>query len=130
LDGQPFRLSELRGQVVLLNFWATYCIPCRSEIPELNAMQRDLGARGFKVVGVTTYDTAEAVREYQQDLSQDYTVVLGEGAAQSTYQVAALPTTFIIDRAGRIRQTITGERKRAQFEKEILPLLEETASNP
>jgi cytochrome c-type biogenesis protein len=130
LDGQPFRLSELRGQVVLLNFWATWCVPCRSEIPELNAMQRDLGGRGFAVVGVSTHDTAEEVRAFQQDLQQDYKVLLGTTDAATRFGVVPLPTTFVIDREGRIRQTITGERKRAQFEKEILPLLEETAANP
>ena len=125
LDGQIFRLSELRGQVVLLNFWATWCVPCRAEIPELNAMERDLGPRGFKVIGVTTYDTAEAVRAYQQEVQQDYAVMIGAGDAESKYAVVGLPTTFVIDREGRIRQTITGERKRAAFEKEILPLLDE-----
>ena len=127
LDGRPFRLGELRGQVVLLNFWATWCVPCRSEIPELNAMQRDLAARGFAVVGVSTHDTAEEVRTFQRDLAQDYKVLLGTDDAATRFGVVPLPTTFIIDREGRIRQTILGERKRAQFEKEILPLLEEAA---
>ncbi len=127
LDGQAFQLSELRGQVVLLNFWATWCVPCRAEIPELNAMQRDLGPRGFKVIGVTTSDEAETVRAYQRDVQQDYTILLGTSDAESTYSVVGLPTTFVIDREGRIRQTIVGERKRAAFEKEILPLLDEPA---
>jgi cytochrome c-type biogenesis protein len=129
LDGQPFRLSDLRGRVVLLNFWATWCVPCRAEIPELNALQRDLAARGFSVVGVSTHDTAGDVRDFQQDLPQDYTVLLGTTEAQTKFGVVPLPTTFIIDRQGRIRQTILGERKRAAFEKEILPLLEESAAN-
>jgi cytochrome c-type biogenesis protein len=128
LDGQPYRLSDLRGRVVLLNFWATWCVPCRSEIPELNAMQRDLKARGFEVVGVSTHDTGEEVRNFQQSLRQDYTVVLGTTDAQTKFGVVPLPTTFLIDRQGRIRQTILGERKRAQFEAEILPLLEEQAA--
>ncbi|HEX8293929.1 MAG TPA: cytochrome c biogenesis protein CcdA, partial [Pyrinomonadaceae bacterium] len=72
-DGKPLKVSELRGQVVLLNFWATWCVPCRSEIPSLNAMQRDLSGRGFKVLGVTTYDSADVIREYQKDVKQEYT---------------------------------------------------------
>ncbi|HEX8163164.1 MAG TPA: cytochrome c biogenesis protein/redoxin [Pyrinomonadaceae bacterium] len=125
LDGQPFVLSSLRGRVVLLNFWATWCIPCRQEIPDLSALQRDLGARGLSVVGVSADDTADDVRDFQHALPQDYTVVLGTTAGKSSYGVVGLPKTFVIDRQGRIRQTFTGERKRAQFEAEILPLLEE-----
>jgi len=133
LDGQPLRLSELRGQVVLLNFWATWCVPCRAEIPELNAMHNELGARGFTVLGVTTHDTAALVREYQKDVRQDYRVVTGDQSVASKYAAVGLPTTFIIDREGRIRQKIVGERKRPAFDAVVLPLLEEapaaTASN-
>jgi cytochrome c-type biogenesis protein len=125
LDGQPFALASLRGRVVLLNFWATWCIPCRQEIPDLSAMQRDLGARGLTVVGVSADDTPDDVRDFQRALAQDYTVVLGTTDAKASYGVVGLPKTFVIDRQGRIRQTFTGERKRAQFEAEILPLLEE-----
>src|SRR3712207_815866 len=125
-DGKPLKLSELRGQVVLLNFWATWCVPCRSEIPSLNEMQRDLSGRGFKVLGVTTYDSADLVREYQKDVRQEYTVALGDDGVANKYAVGPLPTTFIIDRQGRIRHTIIGERSRAQFEELINPLLDET----
>ena len=130
LDGQPYRLADLRGRVVLLNFWATWCVPCRSEIPELNAMQRDLKGRGFEVVGISTHDSAGEVKSFQQDLRQDYTVLLGTTDAQTKFGVVPLPTTFLIDRQGRIRQTILGERTRAQFEAELLPLLEEQAAPP
>jgi len=125
LDGKPTKVSDLRGQVVLLNFWATWCVPCRSEIPSLSAMQRDLGGRGFKVLGVTTYDSADLVRDYQKDVKQDYTVALGDDSVANKYAVGTLPTTFIIDRQGRVRHKIIGERSRAQFEALITPLLEE-----
>jgi cytochrome c-type biogenesis protein len=128
LDGQPFQLSSLRGRVVILNFWATWCVPCRAEIPDLSAMQRDLAARGLTVVGVSADDTADDVRDFQKELKQDYTVVLGTSAAKSQYGVVGLPRTFIIDRAGRIRRTIPGERARAQFEADVLPLLDEKES--
>ncbi len=125
LDGQSMRLSDLRGQVVLLNFWATWCVPCRAEIPELNAMQRDLSARGFTVLGVTTDDTAALVREFQKDVPQEYRVALGEKSVASKYGVLGLPTTFVIDREGRIRQKIVGERKRPAFDQVVLPILDE-----
>ncbi|HEX7957894.1 MAG TPA: cytochrome c biogenesis protein/redoxin [Pyrinomonadaceae bacterium] len=127
-DGRPLKLSELRGQVVLLNFWATWCVPCRSEIPSLNALEHDLSPRGFKVVGVTTSDTAEVVRGYQQDvMRQEYTVAVGEESVATRYAVGVLPTTFIIDRRGRIRHRVIGERSRAQFEALVQPLLDEQA---
>jgi cytochrome c-type biogenesis protein len=125
LDGKPLKVSELRGQVVLLNFWATWCVPCRSEIPSLNAMHRDLSGRGFRVIGVTTNDSAELVRDYQKEVKQDYTVALGDDGVAGRYSVGVLPTTFIIDRQGRIRHKIIGEKSRAQFEALINPLLDE-----
>jgi cytochrome c-type biogenesis protein len=121
LAGQPFTLGELRGNVVLLNFWATWCIPCREEIPILNAMQHDLGGRGLKVVGATLDDTAAAVQDYQKEVARfEYTVLTGSGDAQSP-----LPTTYLIDREGRVRQRIIGARDRAGWEAAVKPLLDE-----
>ncbi|HEX8499895.1 MAG TPA: cytochrome c biogenesis protein/redoxin [Pyrinomonadaceae bacterium] len=128
VDGKPLKLSELRGQVVLLNFWATWCVPCRSEIPSLNAMEKELAGRGFKVLGVSTSDSAELIREYQKDVRQDYTVAVGDDGVASKYAVGVLPTTFIIDRRGRIREKIIGEKTRAYFEARINPLLDEQAT--
>jgi cytochrome c-type biogenesis protein len=127
-DGKPLKLSDLRGQVVLMNFWATWCVPCRSEIPGLNEMQRDLAGRGLRVLGVSTSDSADLVREYQKDVRQDYTVALGDDAVAARYAVGVLPTTFIIDREGRIRHKVIGEKSRAQFEALIRPLLDEQAA--
>jgi cytochrome c-type biogenesis protein len=127
-DGKPLKLSDLRGQVVLLNFWATWCVPCRSEIPGLNEMQRDLAGRGFKVLGVSTSDSAELIREYQKDVRQDYTVAVGDDGVANKYSVGVLPTTFVIDRQGRIRSKVIGEKSRAEFEAIIAPLLDEQAT--
>ncbi|HEX8559514.1 MAG TPA: cytochrome c biogenesis protein/redoxin [Pyrinomonadaceae bacterium] len=124
-DGKPLKLSELRGRVVLLNFWATWCVPCRSEIPSLNELERDLAPRGFKVLGVTTSDSADLVREYQKDVRQDYTVATGDDSVASKYAVGVLPTTFIIDRDGRVRHKVIGEKSRAHFEALVKPLLDE-----
>lgn len=128
LEGKAFQLEELRGRVVLLNFWATWCIPCRSEIPELNIMHRDLEARGLSVVGVSTYDGADGVKDFWKDIKQDYPVLLGDSNVASKFAVGPLPTTFILDREGRIRARIIGERRRESFEAAVKPLLEEAAT--
>ncbi len=127
LEGQQLRLSELRGRVVMLNFWATWCGPCRAEIPELNAMQKDLKDQGLTIIGVSWDDTVEGVREFQQELPQDYTILLnGEGVQSLFGGIPSLPTTYLIDRDGRIRQKIIGARGRSVFEAAIKPLLDET----
>jgi cytochrome c-type biogenesis protein len=127
LAGKTFRLSELRGNVVLLNFWATYCIPCREEIPALNSLQRDLGSKGLKVLGANLIDDVDSVNAYQKSVHQfEYEVLLGSEAAKSSLAQAQLPTTFIIDREGRIRLKIIGARDRQGWEAAVKPLLEES----
>lgn len=91
-------------------------------------MHRDLEARGLSVVGVSTYDGADGVRDFWKDIKQDYTVLLGDRGVESSFSVAGLPTTFILDRDGRIRAKIVGERKRDAFEAAVKPLLEETVT--
>ncbi|MBV9958120.1 MAG: redoxin domain-containing protein [Acidobacteria bacterium] len=128
LDGQPFRLSSLRGHVVVLNFWATWCIPCREEIPELNVMQRELGDKGLTIVGAAWDDTTQGVKDFQNDIKQDYTVLTGGEAVQDMFGgIPSLPTTYIIDREGNIREKIVGARDRAAFESVVKPLLDEMA---
>ena len=127
LDGKPFRLKELQGQVVLLNFWATYCIPCRDEIPALNSLQHDLQARGLRIVGASLDDSVDGVNAYQKEVAKfDYQVLLGGSDAKVKFEQSVLPTTYLIDRQGRIRDTIIGARDRATWESAVQPLLNET----
>lgn len=125
LDGSPFHLKDLRGRVVVLNFWATWCIPCRSEIPSLSAMQKDLEAQGLSIIGVSYDDTADLIQQFQKDIPQSYQIVLGGREVGSELPASPLPTTYIIDRQGRIRDKLIGERTRAAFESIIKPLLDE-----
>ena len=127
LAGKPFRLKELQGQVVLLNFWATYCIPCREEIPALNALQHELQPQGLKIVGASLDDSADGVNVYQQEVAKfEYDVLLGGSDAKVKFQQSVLPTTYLIDRQGRIRQKIIGARDKAAWEAAVKPLLAET----
>jgi cytochrome c-type biogenesis protein len=129
LTGQPFTLGQLRGQVVLLNFWATWCIPCREEIPVLNAMQQELGAKGLKIVGASLEDTAAGVEEYQKDVRKfEYQVLVGGNDAKAKFGGTPLPTTYLIDRDGRVRQKIIGARDREGWEAAVKPLLDEPAA--
>jgi len=132
LDGSAFRLKDLKGRVVLLNFWATWCVPCRNEIPSLSAMQKDLDSRGLSVIGVSYDDTADLVQQFQKDIPQSYQIVLGGREVGSQLPASPLPTTYIIDRQGRVREKMIGERTREAFETVIKPLLDEgqtTAQN-
>jgi cytochrome c-type biogenesis protein len=127
LAGKPFRLKELQGQVVLLNFWATYCIPCREEIPALNALQHELQPQGLKIIGASLDDSADGVNAYQQEVAKfEYEVLLGGSDAKVKFQQSVLPTTYLIDRQGRIRQKIIGARDKAAWEAAVKPLLAET----
>src|ERR1044072_6951020 len=127
LAGKPFRLKELQGQVVLLNFWATYCIPCREEIPALNSLQHELQPQGLKIVGASLDDSADGVKAYQQEVAKfEYPVLIGGSDAKVKFAQSVLPTTYLIDRQGRIRQKIIGARDKAGWEAAVKPLLAET----
>ena len=126
LDGRTVRLSEMRGQIVLLNFWATWCGPCRAEIPEFNAMQREHGAQGLKIVGVSSSDTPDDVKKFQNEIKQEYTITLASTDVPTKFgNGPGLPITIVIDREGRIRQRIVGGTVRDALEAVIKPLLEE-----
>jgi len=100
LDGGTLKLTDLRGRVVLLNFWATWCVPCRTEMPEFNDLQRDLGGRGLAIVGasVSPLDTPDVIQSFQKDVKQDYTVVRGEvkSATSSRTDLACRSLTYSI----------------------------------
>jgi len=104
-------LSDLRGKVVLLNFWATWCPPCDSEMPDLNTIYRQYGnEKDFVVVGVNLQEQPEEVTSYARRRSIDFPVLLDRDGHVTgrDYQIRMLPASVIIDKEGRIRDSWTG----------------------
>ncbi|HZJ44569.1 MAG TPA: cytochrome c biogenesis protein/redoxin [Pyrinomonadaceae bacterium] len=127
VNGKILNLESLHGHVVLLNFWATWCGPCRDEIPELNSLEHDFSDSGLKVIGVSWDDSGEGIRQFQTEIPQDYTVALGGENLQAQFAgIRSLPATIVIDREGRIRQKIIGARDKKGFASVVEPLLNET----
>lgn len=110
LDGASFHLASQRGKVVVINFWATWCAPCRVEIPGFLALQRELEATGLRFIGVSLDDEGfEVVRPFATEMGISYPLVIGDEELAASYGgIEALPTTFVLDRRGRIRQRFIG----------------------
>ena len=125
VEGRALRLSDYRGKVVLLNFWATWCPPCRAEMPDLIRLQREYGPRGLQVIGVTYPPERRArVRGFTRRLKVNYPVALGTRQTKATFTAdETLPLTVIIDHHGTIRGFIAGILLPEEFEQQIKPLL-------
>ena len=112
LDGGTVRMDDLRGKVVLLNFWATWCPPCKAEMPDLDALYRTYGeSQGLVVLGVNLQEDAETVAPFVRERDLSFPILLdAEGRVTSDlYHVRPLPTSFIIDRQGYIRDAWNGQ---------------------
>jgi cytochrome c biogenesis protein CcmG/thiol:disulfide interchange protein DsbE len=125
LDGGRLSLASLRGSPVVLNFWASWCIPCREEAPLLTAAAADYGARGLRVVGVVYQDSAESARDFMGRYGQTYPGLLDpDGRTAIDYGVFGIPETFFIDASGIVRArqvgAVTVDDLRRQIQK-ILP---------
>ena len=125
-DGRTVRLSEFKGKVVLLNFWATWCGPCKIEIPWFMDFERKYKDRKFAVIGVAMDDEGwQVVKPFITDLGVNYRVVKGSDLIAQLYGgVEALPTTFLLDREGRVASVHVGLAGRRDFEEGIEKLLE------
>jgi cytochrome c biogenesis protein CcmG, thiol:disulfide interchange protein DsbE len=110
MQGKDIALSSLKGKVVLLNFWATWCPPCKAEMPAMNKLYNEIKARGFEVVAVSTDNSLSTIRDYLAKNRVDFPILHDEKKSVSKqYRVFSMPTTFLIDRNGTIVEKFYGE---------------------
>jgi cytochrome c biogenesis protein CcmG, thiol:disulfide interchange protein DsbE len=126
LSGAWLELSNYRGKVVLLDFWATWCEPCREEIPQFIDLQKKYGPEGLQIIGVAMDDTPEPVRDFGKQFEMNYPVVIGNARIGELYGgVLGLPIAFLIARDGRISGKHIGPLAMPTIEKEITKLLQQ-----
>jgi thiol-disulfide isomerase/thioredoxin len=124
LNGQNLQLSSYRGRVVLLDFWATWCVPCRAEIPHFVELQQKYGDHGLQIIGVSMDDSPEPVRDFYQQFHMNYPVVMGTAKTGELYGgVLGLPIAFVIGKDGLIYSKKIGAADMAVLEREIQKLL-------
>jgi peroxiredoxin len=121
LDGKTTRLSDYRGKAVLLNFWATWCGPCKIEMPWFVDLQNQYASRGLQIVGVAMDDgSKEDIAKFAKDMGVNYPILIGKESVGDEYGgVPALPQTFLIARDGKIVDKIVGLRGKAEIEDAI-----------
>ena len=126
VEGHTLRLRDYKGNVVLLNFWATWCAPCRAEMPDLVKWQRQYKGRGLQVIGVT-YPPEELaeVRKFIKGIKVNYPIAIGERETKALFDKGeTLPITVVIDKNGTVREVIQGVIFPEEFEEKIKPLFQ------
>jgi thiol-disulfide isomerase/thioredoxin len=131
LEGKSMRLSDLRGKAVLLNFWATWCGPCKIEMPWFVELQNQYGSQGLQIVGVAMDDASkEDIAKFAKEMGVNYPVLIGKEAVGDAYGgVPALPESFFIGRDGKIVDKIIGLRGKSEIEDSIKKALSTQAGN-
>jgi len=121
LEGKQVKLSDFRGQAVLLNFWATWCAPCKIEMPWFVELQQQYGPKGLAVVGVAMDDASkDDIAKFAKDMGVNYPILLGKEAVGEMYGgVQFLPTTFYIDRKGRVVERVFGLTAKSDIEDNV-----------
>ena len=132
IEGEMRDISEWNGKVVLVNFWATWCPPCKKEIPAFMALQDEYGSQGFQVIGIAI-DEEQAVKDYADTIGINYPIMAAELAAMEISRwygnrLNALPYSVFVARDGTISYTRPGELTKQQVEKIIKPLLTQTTA--
>ena len=133
LDGKTtIRLSDYRGKAVLLNFWATWCVPCKIEMPWFVELQNEYGARGLQVVGVAMDDASpEDIAKFAKDMGVNYPIAVGKESVGDAYGgVQFLPATFYIGRDGKVINKVFGLKGKHEIQDDIQKALAESTAPP
>jgi cytochrome c biogenesis protein CcmG, thiol:disulfide interchange protein DsbE len=126
MGGGMWRVGDHRGQVVLINYWATWCGPCREETPGLVRLSRELGAKGLAVVGVSLDEGGrEKVRRFVEEFQVPYPVAFPGELSQMEQGMERVPTTILVDREGRVAKTYVGAVGEGDFRRDVVGLLGE-----
>jgi cytochrome c biogenesis protein CcmG/thiol:disulfide interchange protein DsbE len=125
ISGDETRLSDFRGKVVILDFWATWCPPCRAEIPHFIELYSEYKDNGLEIIGVTMdWNASRQAGPFAAENGMNYTVLIGDRKTADLYGgIVSIPTTFIIDREGGLRKKYIGYQDKSVFEKDIKELL-------
>ncbi|MGE5322406.1 MAG: TlpA family protein disulfide reductase [Actinomycetota bacterium] len=118
-DGKTVRLKDFKGKAVVLNFWATWCVPCKHEIPWLVAFQKQYGPQGLVILGLAMDQSPPAVRKFLRNVRVNYPILMANQALADQYFVKGLPTSIYIDANGRITDQVPGASSRSVIENEI-----------
>jgi|SRR5712672_1448826 len=131
LDGKSMRLSDLRGKAVLLNFWATWCGPCKIEMPWFVELQNKYGAQGLQIVGVAMDDASkEDIAKFAKDMGVNYPILIGKESIGDQYGgIPALPESFFIGRDGKMVDKIIGLKGKSEIEDAVKKALDTQPAN-
>lgn len=112
LDGSEYDLKDDLGKVVIVNFWATWCMPCRQEMPAMNRLMEKTQGKGIKLIGVNVDEDEKAIQRFLEQVPVDFTILLDPGAETTqAWRVRGLPTTYVVDTKGRMRYRVLGGRE-------------------
>lgn len=123
INGKSVSLSDFKGKVVILDFFASWCPPCRQEVPDFIELEKSYGAQGFAMVGVALVSLEDA-KDFASKAGINYPVLIDDGKVSDAYgPIRSIPTTFVLDKSGKIAKFYIGFRARDVFEKDIKELL-------
>lgn len=126
VDGKAVSSRQFAGKAYIVNFFASWCPPCRSEIPDMVALQKAYRAKGFTFIGVAVSENDDSIKSFMKSTGINYPVIMADQKLINAYGryveggIRSIPTTFVVNRSGQITQVITGARSKAVFEKVIL----------